>query len=513
MHATETPKDGPTAVLHSDRETKDVAATIPHPEMLASEKPSSRRTLPSTHPAGPAVGSERAPALSPTALKGQVLNMASGNPRAKVFPVSAVMSGDISHIVTNALLDSNAHILLLQPSGEDTAEALAFKRIKDEVDYYCKPIASRVSTVIVDDSHGAYQLLVSEPLPGEHRLPAYRASQSTKELADRNTVELYNRIFRETLEEHAAAFNTFLSNMGIAGNDTLKVFLWGRSSGRHSGAHPESDTSGVWLKQLHDIVTELESSMHRPLQVVMIGDEPKTPYDQPYVNEILEDTRSVNLFQFWKSEAFTALQETTGLPSMVCQLAVFKFLDQQDHYSFHMSPRSGNADKLAFALSPDRNAVVEYVPEAFHTERIECLDKKKIYLLKVESSASPRGASQQHLFERALSVKERYGIETSPSRTASRITLEEGVRVMSPRRRYMTHALRTSQELFLSSPKSKALSEFVRSSLDKSIEGPLRDLSGDARAHAMDSALEILPKDKTKLQSQFMDFLFSNYFV
>ena len=159
-----------------------------------------------------------------------------------ILPLSSKMTGDVGHIVTQALNDSSTHVLLLGPSRSSHPEMGDFMRIKQEVEFYLKadssnPKHNRVSSVYVNNPHGEYRTLVSDKT---QNIP--KAGNSTVAIAKiRDTAAPFKAALNPHLLLHNELLGRFLyDTMKIDPRPSVKVFIWGRSSGRHTGTHPES---------------------------------------------------------------------------------------------------------------------------------------------------------------------------------------------------------------------------------------------------------------------------------
>ena len=103
-----------------------------------------------------------------------------------------------------------------------------------------------------------------------------------------------------------------------------------------------------------------------------------------------------------------------GLPSQVVQTLVFAKMDQDGHRMLHVSPRSGNLDRLAMVLGSEHKFVQVVVKDIDHS-RVERLGNRGYFdVIKMDEAMTPRGAALLEYRKRIDDLSKRYGLELSP---------------------------------------------------------------------------------------------------
>jgi len=309
-------------------------------------------------------------------------------------------------LVAYGLLNPHTHFVLLYPQNGSN---LGIQRTAQELSFFIEP--ERISIVSVANPHAVYSQLIDDAM--RYRTPFYRAGYATQQIGiefDRQnfTQDKFETKLAPLLESFSEELSDFLyTQLKIDNRLVPKIFLWGRNSGRKNGTHVESDSTGPFLKLLHDTVTT-SPVFQGNYQIIFIGDKHRTRYDLEALQEPLRSEKSVNMFEFWKTEAFARLQQKTHIPSPILQLLLFYKLDQDGHTSLHFSNRSGIIDKLAFSLSLQRNHFVEFVPKDFTNSRLNPIAGKYIHLTELEEPVSQRGLLLQDCSDRVKYLQKTY---------------------------------------------------------------------------------------------------------
>lgn len=291
---------------------------------------------------------------------------------ANIYPISPVMRGDIGHLIAVGFLNPRAHFLFIH-NPEDPASLEQILSFRNEIQFYLKD-KFQAQLCAHPHPHLLYQELTENT---EESSSFYRAGHATT-LIGRVPPEELSRHFQERLDpliqKYKGPLDLFLyTQLGINPDRSVKkIFLWGRNS----KIHRESNTTSQFLKSIAATIKDSAQEDFK-YQIIYTGDKHQSKSDKfaiPSKSTRMQDQSELFIREFWKTNEFKALCRNIAenLPMTIVQQLVIRALDIDGHNSCHISPRSGNIDKLSFFLNPKTNHCVAIIPET-GTERVEKL--------------------------------------------------------------------------------------------------------------------------------------------